>query len=76
VKNAEDLRNTHGSETEKPSAKRLFTVKQAACYLAMAPKTLYNLAYARRIPTVKLGRSLRFDLKDLDDLIAANRRPT
>jgi hypothetical protein len=41
----------------------------------MAPKTLYNLAYARRIPTVKLGRSLRFDLKDLDDLIVASRRP-
>ena len=62
-------------EASPRPAKRLFTVKEAACYLAMAPKTLYNLAYARRIPTVKLGRSLRFDLKDLDDLIAANRRP-
>ncbi len=62
-------------EVSPRPAKRLLTVKEAACYLAMAPKTLYNLAYARRIPTVKLGRSLRFDSKDLDDLIAANRRP-
>jgi len=62
-------------EANHRPAKRLLTVKEAACYLAMAPKTLYNLAYARRIPTVRLGRSLRFDSKDLDDLIAANRRP-
>ncbi len=53
--------------------KRLFTVREAAVYLGMSPKTLYNQASARQLSVVKMGRSLRFDVRDLDALIDAHK---
>lgn len=38
----------------------LLTVNELASYLKIAPKTLYNLAAAGKIPHVKVGGSLRF----------------
>ena len=55
--------------------RRLLNVVEAAAYLGMSPKTLYNLASSRRVAFVKIGRSLRFDVRDLDAVIEANRRP-
>lgn len=44
--------------------------------LGVSPKTLYQWAYERRIPVVKLfGRALRFRLSDIERLIAASVRP-
>jgi excisionase family DNA binding protein len=48
---------------------RLMTVREAAQYLAVPVATLYTRVWRREIPFVKLGRSLRFDLRDLDELI-------
>jgi len=53
--------------------KRLLTVREAAEYLGMAPGTLYNWASARRVTTVKMGRSLKFDIRDLERMIEQNR---
>lgn len=55
--------------------RRLLTVGEAAAYLGVARKTLYNRASARQISTVKIGRSLRFDVHDLDTYIEVRRRP-
>jgi excisionase family DNA binding protein len=50
--------------------KRLFTVKEAAEYLALSPITLYHLVHKREIPFVKLRpKALRFDKQDLDRLV-------
>jgi excisionase family DNA binding protein len=50
--------------------KRLFTVKEAAAYLALSPITLYHLVHRRQIPFVKLRtKALRFDRQDLDGMI-------
>jgi excisionase family DNA binding protein len=50
---------------------RLLDVHEAAALLAVKPATLYQWAYQRRIPVVKLlGRALRFRLSDLEQLIA------
>lgn len=38
----------------------LLTVPQVATYLGWSPATVYSLANKRRIPYVKVGRSLRF----------------
>lgn len=55
---------------------RLLDVREAATLLAVKPATLYQWAYERRIPVVKLlGRSLRFRLGDLQRLIAEGHRP-
>ena len=45
------------------------TVTEAAEYLGTTPATLYSKACRRVIPFVKVGRSLRFDRRDLDRLI-------
>ncbi len=53
-----------------PMNKRLFTVKEAAAYLALSPITLYHLVHRRQIPFVKLRpKALRFDIGDLDKLV-------
>jgi excisionase family DNA binding protein len=62
---------------EKPVAPkkeiRLMTIKQAAEYLGTTPGTLYTKIWRREIPFIKLGRSVRFDVKDLDELIEMSR---
>lgn len=55
--------------------KRLIGVEEAAHYLGIQRSTLYSWAERRRIPSVKMGARLLFDLQDLDDLIESSKRP-
>ena len=48
---------------------RLFTVSQAAEYLGTTVATLYSKIWRREIPFIKMGRSVRFDVVDLEELI-------
>ena len=60
----------------KPDADRLLDVNDAAAMLAVKPTTLYQWAYQRRIPVVKLmGRALRFRLSEIQRLIRDGERP-
>lgn len=52
---------------------RLLTVQEAARYLAVSVSTLYGWVWQRRIPFIKVGRGLRFDLADLEGVIERNR---
>ncbi len=52
--------------------KRLLNVKEAAEYLGLAVDTLHKKKTLREIPYVKIGRSLRFDIKALDIYIKQN----
>jgi len=55
---------------------RLLDVNEAATLLGLKPSTLYQWAYKRQIPTVKLfGRALRFKLSEIQKLIAKSERP-
>lgn len=59
---------------------RLLDVNEAAAMLGLSPKTLYQWAYERRLPVVKLfGRALRFRrsviLKLIKDSERASIRP-
>ena len=54
-------------------AKRLINVKEAAEYMATTPGSLYQKVHNGTIPYVKIGRSVRFDVKDLDKLIDDNK---
>ena len=59
---------------EKEVTPRLLTVKQAAQYLNVAPRTLYNKSAPGAkdpfpIRPTRIGRSLRFDRRDLDSYI-------
>ncbi len=55
---------------------RLLDVNEAAAMLGLSPKTLYQWAYERRLPVVKLfGRALRFRLSVIQKLIKDSERP-
>jgi excisionase family DNA binding protein len=51
----------------------LITVQDAATFLAVSTSTLYGWVYQRRIPFVKVGRALRFEVAELQKFIQANR---
>lgn len=61
---------------KQSSNDRLLDVREAAAMLGLKPSTLYQWAYERRIPVVKLfGRALRFRLSTIEALIKNSERP-
>ncbi len=46
--------------------KRLLNVREAAQYLGLGVDTVYKKSRLRELPSVKVGRALRFDVKALD----------
>lgn len=52
----------------------LMTAKEAAEYLALAEQTVRDLAHKGQLPKVKLGRSLRFRLSDLNEWVEDRRK--
>jgi excisionase family DNA binding protein len=57
------------SQRRQSEGVRLLTVRQAAEYLGTTVATLYSKVWRREIPFIKLGRSVRFDVGDLDEMI-------
>lgn len=49
--------------------KRLLNVEEAAAYLGLQIDTIYKKARLRELPSVKVGRALRFDLKALERFV-------
>jgi excisionase family DNA binding protein len=52
-----------------PNDSRLIDINELSLRLNLAKGTLYNWVYLRRIPYVKLGRSLRFDPNEIDRMV-------
>ena len=52
--------------------RRLIDIQVLAGILCVSPDTIYTMVSQRRIPFVKVGRLLRFDLKAIDAWIAKN----
>jgi excisionase family DNA binding protein len=46
--------------------KRLLTVRETAQYLGLQEDTVYKKARMRELPSVKVGRALRFDVVALE----------
>ena len=53
--------------------RRLVTIQEASKFLSVSVSTLYGWAWQRRIPFVKLGRAVRFDIGDLEKFIEKNK---
>ena len=49
--------------------KRLLNVREAAQYLGLDVDTVYKKSRLRELPSVKVGRSLRFDIKALERFV-------
>lgn len=45
---------------------KLMTCKQAAAYLCVCQRKLWELSKSGRIQTVRIGRAVRYDIGDLD----------
>ncbi len=48
---------------------RLVSIKEAAAYTSLSPHTLYTMVSQHRVPFVKMGRLVKFDLEMLDKWI-------
>ncbi len=57
------------SQESKQLNKRLFSVKEASEYLGISIHFLYKLSAQSKIPHVKIGKRLLFDIKRLEELI-------
>ena len=51
---------------------RLVSIKEAAVYTGLSPHTIYTMVSQRRIPFVKIGRLVKFDVELLDRWIKQN----
>lgn len=61
-------------EPSQPS-RRLLTVKDTAAYLSCTVWAVRELAWAQKVPFVKIGRRLLFDIQDLNRFVERNKVP-
>jgi len=54
--------------------KRYVNIKEVSEYTSLPVKSLYELAGTGRIPSIKLGRRVLFDLKDIDKIMDSLKR--
>ncbi|HHT9137234.1 MAG TPA: helix-turn-helix transcriptional regulator [Candidatus Wunengus sp. YC60] len=56
--------------------KRYANIKEVSNYTSLPVKTLYDWASLGRIPSIKLGRRVLFDIEDIDRIMASLKRNT
>ncbi len=54
--------------------KRYANIKEVSKYTSLSVKTLYEWASIGKIPSIKLGRRVLFDLNDIDEAMASLKR--
>ncbi len=59
---------------EKPKLKRLLSVSEAATYLGLSARTLYNRCAPKAadpfpVKPKRIGKAVRFDIRDLDNYV-------
>ena len=60
------MKSPPGLMSDGGVGKRLLNPREAAEYLGLKVDTVYRKARLRELPSVKVGRSLRFDLRTLE----------
>ncbi len=55
--------------------KRYANIKEVSTYTSLPIATLYEWSSTGRIPSIKLGRRIIFDLKEIDKLMDKLKRP-
>lgn len=66
---AQDTRYAYINVAYQCPERRYFSVREAAAYLGLSPKTVYAWAEQHVMPAYKLGRVWRFDKAELDDFV-------
>ena len=70
---ARGVRRPESGEHRRTCGESLLTVAQACERLNVSTSTLYGWVWQRRVPFVKMGRCLRFESRQLEAFIAADR---
>jgi len=52
-----------------PELRRLITAKEASQYLSLSTETIYRMASLKKLPYLKIGDRVLFDIKALDHWI-------
>ncbi len=55
--------------------KRYVNIKELSLYTSLPIKTLYEWASIGKIPSIKYGRRVLFDLQDIDKIMLSLKRP-
>lgn len=56
--------------------KRYANIKEVSEYTSLPVKTLYDWAGTGRVPSIKLGRRVLFDLNEIDSFMSSLKRDT
>ena len=56
--------------------KRYANIKEVSEYTSLPVKTLYEWANMGRVPSIKAGRRVLFDLNDIDSFMSSLKRDT
>lgn len=64
--------DSHANEIDL--SHRLLTPKDVAGLLCLPVSTVYELARGGRLPSLRIGRAVRFERHDLENFIARNCR--
>jgi len=67
---------TKSKNKNEVNRERYVNIKAASRYTSIPVKTLYEWASIGKIPSIKIGRRVLFDLNDIDALMAAKKRNT
>ena len=55
--------------------KRYANIKEVSTYTSLPTATLYEWSAVGKIPSIKIGRRVLFDLNDIDNVMASLKRP-
>jgi excisionase family DNA binding protein len=58
-----------GAVAEAPGVKLLLSAREAAAALAVCERTLWQLTADGKVKSIKIGRSVRYDRRDLQEFI-------
>lgn len=59
----------------QPTTNRLLSVEDAAAYLSLSKREIYNMIANRELPAVIRGRRKMLDIRDMDAWIDRNKLP-
>ncbi len=61
-------------QKDKAMTKRYANIKELSEYTSLPAKTLYDWASTGKMPSIKIGRRVLFDLHDIDNLMTSLKR--
>ena len=61
------------TQATNPLAKRLYAIKEAACYLGRSDWEMWEMIWVRKIPVVREGRKIFLDIQNLNDFVTRNK---